>query len=244
MLLRPSIDRSTSQHCAPKNRVSESKSVVPEPPGLSKATRSPTNGPSKPPTNQTLTVCGGSPSRTIWHSQEEPLSAPEIPRQLQSAASRRKNGWPGTGSAGSSPKPATGNTTRADRNQTRRWHEPTSASLPVSSSIYQLKTGHGLTGQQLHWTTRHPDASCWWCQYKIQTREPFFQELPEVGMPAKDSLGYRPGGNQVRPGRETVPRTWSCSPMSGPRFSCYNGRRKDGRPTGGRRRRRSLGVGG
>ena len=29
----------------------------------------------------------------------------------------------------------------------------------------QMKTGHCLTGQYLAWTTRRPDATCWWCQY-------------------------------------------------------------------------------
>jgi len=41
----------------------------------------------------------------------------------------------------------------------------------LAARFYQLKTGHCLTGQYLAWTTRRPDASCWWCQYSIQTRE-------------------------------------------------------------------------
>jgi len=39
--------------------------------------------------------------------------------------------------------------------------------------------GHWLTGQYLAWTTRRPDASCWWCQYKIQTREHLFKNCPQ-----------------------------------------------------------------
>src|SRR5258705_8389178 len=45
----------------------------------------------------------------------------------------------------------------------------------LASRFYQLKTGHCLTGQYLAWTTRRPDASCWWCRYKIQTREHLFK---------------------------------------------------------------------
>ena len=42
-----------------------------------------------------------------------------------------------------------------------------------------MKTGHCLTGQYLAWTTRRPDATCWWCQYKVQTREHLFKNCPE-----------------------------------------------------------------
>jgi len=42
----------------------------------------------------------------------------------------------------------------------------------LASRFYQMKAGHCLTGQYLAWTTCRPDATCWWCQYKIQTREP------------------------------------------------------------------------
>ena len=41
--------------------------------------------------------------------------------------------------------------------------------------FYQPKTGHCLTGQYLQWTTRRPDAKCWWCNYKTQTRERLFK---------------------------------------------------------------------
>jgi len=42
-----------------------------------------------------------------------------------------------------------------------------------------MKTGHCLTGQYLAWTTRRPDATCWWCQYSIQTREHLFKNCPQ-----------------------------------------------------------------
>ena len=49
----------------------------------------------------------------------------------------------------------------------------------LASRFYQMKTGHCLTGQYLAWTTRRPDATCWWCQYKVQTREHLFNNCPE-----------------------------------------------------------------
>ena len=42
-----------------------------------------------------------------------------------------------------------------------------------------MNSGHCLTGQHLVWTTRRPDATCWWCQYKIQTREHLFKNFPQ-----------------------------------------------------------------
>ena len=49
----------------------------------------------------------------------------------------------------------------------------------LASRFYQMKTGHCLTGQYLAWTTRRPDATCWWCQYKNQTREHLFKNCPQ-----------------------------------------------------------------
>jgi len=40
-------------------------------------------------------------------------------------------------------------------------------------------TGHCLTGQYLAWTTRRPDAACWWYQYKIQVREHLLKNCPQ-----------------------------------------------------------------
>ena len=39
----------------------------------------------------------------------------------------------------------------------------------LAARFYQLKTGHCLTGHYLQWTTRRPDAECWWCNYKPHT---------------------------------------------------------------------------
>jgi len=49
----------------------------------------------------------------------------------------------------------------------------------LTSRIYQLKTGHCLTGQCLHWTKNRPTAQCWWCRYRTQTRDHLFKECPE-----------------------------------------------------------------
>jgi len=64
------------------------------------------------------------------------------------------------------------------------------ANKRLASRFYQLKTGHCLTGQHLAWATRNPDASCWWCQYKIQTREHLFKNCPQwKSHPLDDRLG-------------------------------------------------------
>ena len=48
----------------------------------------------------------------------------------------------------------------------------------LAARFYQLKTGHCLTGQYLAWTTRRPDATCWWRQYRNQTRGHLFNTVP------------------------------------------------------------------
>jgi len=53
------------------------------------------------------------------------------------------------------------------------------ANKRLASRFYQLKTEHCLTGQYLTWTARRPDATCWWRQYKIQTREHLFKNCPQ-----------------------------------------------------------------
>jgi len=72
----------------------------------------------------------------------------------------------------------TGN--RKYRPSDRQKPDPTvaKANRRLASRFYQMKTGHCLTGQYLAWITRRPDASCWWCQYKIQTREHLFKNCP------------------------------------------------------------------
>jgi len=49
----------------------------------------------------------------------------------------------------------------------------------LAARFYQLKTGHGLTGQYLNWTKRRPSPQCWWCRYRTQTRDHLFKECPE-----------------------------------------------------------------
>jgi len=53
------------------------------------------------------------------------------------------------------------------------------ANKRLAARFYQLKTGHCLTGQYLAWTTRRLDASCWWCQHSIQSREHLFKNCPQ-----------------------------------------------------------------
>jgi len=49
----------------------------------------------------------------------------------------------------------------------------------LASRFYQIKTGHCLSGQYLHWTENRPTPQCWWCQYQNQTREHLFKVCPE-----------------------------------------------------------------
>jgi len=49
----------------------------------------------------------------------------------------------------------------------------------LASRFYQVKTGHCLTGQYLHWTKGRPTPQCWWCRYQCQTREHIFKVCPE-----------------------------------------------------------------
>ena len=37
--------------------------------------------------------------------------------------------------------------------------------------LYQVKTGHCLSGKYLHWTKNRATPQCWWCRYPNQTRE-------------------------------------------------------------------------
>jgi len=58
-------------------------------------------------------------------------------------------------------------------------HTVAKARKRLAARFYQLKTGHYLTGQYPAWTTRRPDATCWWCQYHTQTRDHPFKHCPE-----------------------------------------------------------------
>jgi len=49
----------------------------------------------------------------------------------------------------------------------------------LASRFYQIKTGHCLTGEYLHWAKDRPTPQCWWCRYQNQTREHLFKVCPE-----------------------------------------------------------------
>jgi len=49
----------------------------------------------------------------------------------------------------------------------------------LASRFNQVKTGHCLTGQYLHWTKNRATPQCWWCRYQIYTRGHLFKECPE-----------------------------------------------------------------
>jgi len=117
------------------------------------------------------------------------------------------------------------------------------ANKRLASRFYQMKTGHCLTGQYLAWTTRRPDATCWWCQYKIQTRNtcsrtahngrvnrglcgPPFLKQP-ASFPAL--LGQGPYQHRGATRRRAVQ-------SGGATVFRDNRRRSDVRPTGGRGR--------
>ena len=45
--------------------------------------------------------------------------------------------------------------------------------------VYQLKTGHWLTGQYLHWAKNRRTAHGWWCRYRTKIRDHLFKVCPE-----------------------------------------------------------------
>jgi len=105
------------------------------------------------------------------------------------------------------------------------------ANKRIASRSYQLKTEHGLIGQYLRWTTR---LGLVVPVYKIQTREHLFKNFPKWEYQKKTlwatvlEEARKLPGSRARPWGGIVPRSRSCSPMSGasggPRFSRYNGR--------------------
>ena len=73
------------------------------------------------------------------------------------------------------------------------------------SSYFSTQTPleSSLTGQYLQWTTRRPDAKCWWCNYKTQTREHLFKNCPQWKLkPAEGSVGG--GQRRNQPGQRPV----------------------------------------
>ena len=57
--------------------------------------------------------------------------------------------------------------------------EASGSAKRLASRFYQLKTGHCLSGQYLHWTKNRTTPKCWWCRYRTQTRDHLFKECPE-----------------------------------------------------------------
>jgi len=49
----------------------------------------------------------------------------------------------------------------------------------LTSRFYQLKTGHCLTGEYLHWTKSRPTPQCWWCRCPKQTRDHLLKRCPK-----------------------------------------------------------------
>jgi len=54
------------------------------------------------------------------------------------------------------------------------------SSKRLAPRFYQLRTGHCLTGQYLHWTKSRPTALFWGCRYQKQsTRDHLFKVCPK-----------------------------------------------------------------
>jgi len=52
--------------------------------------------------------------------------------------------------------------------------------------FYQLKMGHCLTGEYLHWTKSRSTPQCWWCQCLKQTRNHLLKRCPRWKKEQKD----------------------------------------------------------
>jgi len=52
----------------------------------------------------------------------------------------------------------------------------------LAARYYQLKTGHGRTGQYLHWAKARPTAQRWWCRCPSETRHHHFKVWTEWKM--------------------------------------------------------------
>jgi len=53
------------------------------------------------------------------------------------------------------------------------------SSKRLASRFFQMKTGHCLTMQYLHWTKNRSSAQRWWCKYRTQTQDHLFKVCPE-----------------------------------------------------------------
>ena len=47
----------------------------------------------------------------------------------------------------------------------------------LTSRFYQMKMGHCLTGQYLHWAKSHPTAPRWWCRCQADEGPPLLGVL-------------------------------------------------------------------
>jgi hypothetical protein len=68
----------------------------------------------------------------------------------------------------------------------------------LASRLYQLKTGHCLTGQYLEWTKIEPTAKCWWRTYRAQTRGSPVQKLPPLESAAELPVGGSAKGERQK----------------------------------------------
>jgi len=158
-----------------------------------------------------------SPSKITGQPQQTRLLGDEVDRGTGLGSARRETG--STDPVRSKIKP-----------------DPTvaRANKRLASRFYQLKTGHCLTpvddkspGRQVL-VVPAPALG-------PNSRAPV-RKLPAVESQQKPLWGHRPGGDrEALPGVGIVPRSRSCS------RSRDSGCRKDGRPTGGRRRKEAVG---
>ena len=119
----------------------------------------------------------------------------------------------------------------------------------LASLFYQLKTGHCLSGQYLHWTKNRTTRQCRWCRYRTQTRDHLFKECLEwkpqqkiLWAEVKKETGrWRTGGGSGTSWRtrDVGGRSWTSSPHGCGKAGAGRGRRSE-RGIGGR----AAGVGG
>jgi len=106
-------------------------------------------------------------------------------------------------------------------------------------AVESAQTGYTLARlpSNLQWTTRRPDAKCWWCQYSIQTQEHLSKNFPQWRSQQKTLwAGLRRG--QKAPGPDLGTRSHQnrgaarrrAVQPSGPIFSRNYRCRKDVRP--------------
>jgi len=101
------------------------------------------------------------------------------------------------------------------RQNQQQEYEPTSASPPVSTSSRRGTASPASTSTGPH-AVQTPPAGGGGIRSRLAST---FQELPEVEMPANDSLGDRPGETQEAPGPDSGEEPYqdrgSCPSMSG-----------------------------